>query len=58
MIRSTLEAFAAAAMIGIHSGGPGAGFYDGCGWQLVKHKKWNAGYTRKKVYVTKEYVCG
>ena len=27
-----------------------------CGWQLVKHKKWKNGH--KKIYYTKEWVCG
>ncbi|MFO1032652.1 MAG: hypothetical protein U1E15_00600 [Hyphomicrobiales bacterium] len=34
-------------------------FYDdgpGCGYEWVKHKKWIHGH--KKVWFTKEYVCG
>lgn len=48
--------------------GPGAGFYDDdfvmvsdepdCGWEMVRHKKWNASHTRKVVFFTKQYVCG
>lgn len=48
--------------------GPGVGYYDDdfvmisnepdCGWELVKHKKWNASHTHKIVFFTKQYVCG
>ena len=46
----------------------GPGYYDDafvmvsdepdCGWEMVKHKKWNANHTHKVVFFTKQYVCG
>ena len=60
--------------LGINVGGggviidPGFGVYDDdfyvsvdddfCGWQKVKHKKWNKAHTKKVIYFSKEWVCG